>query len=109
MKRWLQIFDDPKYGKLAVQFSNGTIIIDDINMNEYHLIDNKERNGGSVIIPKINIYYTCETNVERSSIIRSIFRYCNNIAHSHDWSNVGLTKVPETAVIIETAIFDKNN
>ena len=47
--------------------------------------------------------------IEKNSINTSIFKDYANITHSHDRNNVDMMEVPKNQVIIEAAIFEKNN
>ena len=55
------------------------------------------------------MYYACTVNIERNSTTTSIFKDYINMTHLNDGGNFDLSDVPKNDVIIEAAIFDKNN
>ena len=55
------------------------------------------------------MYYACTVNIERNYSTTSIFKDYINMTHLNDGGNFDLSDVPKNDVIIEAAIFDKNN
>jgi len=55
------------------------------------------------------MYYACETNAERNSITTNIFKNYINMTHPKDIDNIDLRSVPKNTLMIEFAIFSKNN
>ena len=76
------------------------------------LINDHKGNEGVIDLPNditYDMYYACEIDAERNSITTSIFRDYINLTHPKEKSEVDLREVPDNVVIIESAIFDKNN
>ena len=107
-----RFIEDPKYGELVERFCNGTVTKEDIALINSRLINDHKGNEGVIDLPNdvtSDMFYACETNAERNSITTSIFRDYINLTHPKEKSEVDLREVPDNVVIIESAIFDKNN
>ena len=104
--------DDPEYGQMVERFSNGTVTKADISLINSRLLNDKNGNGGNIDLPNGNtsdLYYACSTNAERNSITTSLFKNYIQNTHPVNDENVDLTQVPKNVIIIESAIYDKNN
>ena len=107
-----RFIEDPKYGELVERFCNGTVTKEDIALINSRLINDHKGNEGVIDLPNdvtSDMYCACETDAERNSITTSIFRDYINLTHPKEKSEVDLREVPDNVVIIESAIFDKNN
>ena len=51
----------------------------------------------------------CSTNAERNSITTNMFSDYVNATHPEEGRDNSLSEIPKNVVIIEAAMFDKNN
>ena len=75
------------------------------------LLNYGRRNGGKLELlnDTSDICYACEKNDETNLITRSIFRNVVEGTHPIADNDDCISQIPKNTVIIESAIFDRNN